>query len=108
MPRDERLARAAVVAYCANDKPPSVAIYLALLYLLALTPTGVLAQPTFFLADERWDVFLGEQRAHHPNLGADLAMVVSALDAFWIVRAGEDYEYALQLEHTADGETRLS
>ena len=53
-------------------------------------------------ADQRWDAFLAQQQTDYPDLDAELAGILSALDGRWVQRAGEDYEYSLELEYTAD------
>jgi hypothetical protein len=53
---------------------------------------------SFFNKGKAWCDFIKGQASRYPNLEAELAAVIKAIDAVWIVQRGAGYEYDLAIE----------
>jgi hypothetical protein len=56
------------------------------------------ANPRFLNDDPTWSTFLQEKRLRYPKLEFELASVLGAIDAAWIVRRSHGYQYHLEYE----------
>ena len=54
--------------------------------------------PRYLHADSVWDQFVEKQQPRYPDLQSDLEPTIRALDAVWIVRQAQGFQFDRELE----------
>jgi hypothetical protein len=54
--------------------------------------------PAFLSADSTWEAFLQSQVKRYPEIRTEVASVVTAIDAVWVMKRSYGYEYSLEYE----------
>lgn len=62
------------------------------------------ANPTFYSGDSAWEAFLARQQTRYPQLTADLQPVLGSLNAVWILRLSNGYQYDREVEMPIHGD----